>query len=109
MYCFVNCASECVCPKYISHVVVVKITDAQLLPVNLVKDYVLGHQLSVVYCCAGRLIGHNLLNFNTNSLLMMNGAQSPLPSPHAGRVSSPAPLISAAPGNFHIASTSFER
>ena len=33
---------------------------------------------------------------------MMNGAQSPLPSPHAGRVSSPAPLISATPGNFRI-------
>ena len=59
-------------------------------------------QLNVVYCCAGRLRGHNLLNINTNSLLMMNGAQSPLPSPHAGRVSSPAPLISATPGNFRI-------
>ena len=50
-------------------------------------------------CHTGRLIGHNLLNINTNPLLI--GAQSPLPSPHAGRVSSPAPLISAAtPGTL---------
>ena len=40
---------------------------------------------------------------------MMNGAQSPLPSPHAGRVSSPAPLISAAaPGNATFIFTSGE-
>ena len=40
---------------------------------------------------------------------MMNGAQSPLPSPHAGRVSSPAPLIPAtAPGIATLIFTSGE-
>ncbi len=57
--------------------------------------------VSLLSCVLGRLIGHNLLNINTaNSLLMMNGVQSPLASPHAGRVSSPSPLITATtPGN----------